>query len=127
MCKIDKYLTLFTVNLSLQANYFLSLLIKRFCFFTDKPKNTSITFTPEDPEKAIFGSTVDVTCKSDGFPEPSYTITHNGTEISNETKHTILVVKWDDEGIYKCIARNELGDDSDSGNLTVKGMIIQYS
>ena len=65
-----------------------------------------------------------IRCESDGFPEPSFTITHNGTEISNETKHIILVVKWDDAGTYKCIARNELGRDSDSGNLTVKGTII---
>ena len=60
-----------------------------------------------------------IRCESDGFPEPSYTIIHNGTEVSNETKHTILVVKSGDEGIYKCIARNELGNDSSYANLTV--------
>jgi hypothetical protein len=78
------------------------------------------------PVRAVCGQPVNITCMSDGFPEPSYTITHNGSLISNKTKHTIQVVNWSDSGTYKCLAKNELGNDSASTNFTV-GKIMLHS
>jgi hypothetical protein len=92
-------------------------------FFTDKPENTTITFTPE---RSVFGKPVNITCMSVGFPEPSYSITRNGTRISNETKHTIHFVNWGDRGTYRCVAKNELGNDSACANLTMGNIIIFY-
>ena len=71
----------------------------------------------------MLGRPVNITCMSDGFPKPSYTITHNDTGISNRTKHTIQNVMRSDSGTYKCVAVNETGNDSACRNLTV-GKII---
>ena len=59
-------------------------------------------------------------CSSNGLPEPSYTIMHNGSiTVSNQSTSIIREVKSRDAGTYKCIATNRLGSDSDSKNLTV--------
>ena len=67
----------------------------------------------------MFGLPVNITCMSDGFPQPSYALTHNNTGFSNRTKYTIQSVTCSDSGTYKCIAVNELGNDSACRNLTV--------
>ena len=69
------------------------------------------------------GETVIITCESDGVPEPKYTITHNGTEISTEKMHIIRMVNKTHAGTYKCFVWNKLGNDSDSDILTVVGKI----
>jgi hypothetical protein len=92
----------------------------KFLFFTDKPIKTKITV----PEEAYFEKRFNITCDSDGQPAPSFTIIHNNTIIivSNKTIVTYTKdVQYNDAGIYTCIAKNLLGNDSDSGNLTVKG------
>ncbi len=59
-------------------------------------------------------------CKSRGFPEPSYTITLNGTKtVSTEETYTINEVKWNDIGTYNCTATNEHGSDSAAEFLDV--------
>ena len=75
---------------------------------------------------ARIGKTVTISCESDGNPEPTYTIYHNGTDktsvISNEKTHTIHPINFSDAGSYRCEAKNELGNDlSEVKNLTVNG------
>ena len=88
-----------------------------FFFFSDKPTNTTINV----PKEAYIGKKFTITCESDGLPAPNYTITHNGTIVSNESKYTKDAedVVQDDAGTYTCIAMNVLGRNSDSGNLIV--------
>ncbi len=97
-----------------------SSVTKKFCFFAAKPDNTNITLTPK---RANVGEKVTITCESDGFPEPKYNITHNGTEISTEKTYIIPKVEWKHAGTYKCFVWNALGNDSDSDILTVEGKI----
>ena len=54
---------------------------------------------------------------------PSYTISHNGEQVSNKKTFTISKVKQSDEGPYTCVAQNRLGSDSATANLTVVGKI----
>ena len=75
---------------------------------------------------AEIGRSVTKTCSSDGEPEPSYTITHNGTVISTVKSYTISNVQWTDAGTYECIAKNIVGNDTISRNLNIlimRGMI----
>ena len=83
-----------------------------------KPRKTAITFTPE---KVVVGKSVTITCESNGFPEPSYTIVHNDTEISNEKTLNVSEVEWSDAGSYQCVAINKVGRHSKSYCLTVIG------
>ncbi|CAB4023289.1 B-cell receptor CD22-like [Paramuricea clavata] len=81
-----------------------------------KPSNTNIMFTPK---RAVVGESVTITCISEGFPEPSYSIIHNATEVSTNKTYTIDDMQHRHAGIYTCVAMNKLGNDSASGNLTV--------
>ena len=93
---------------------------KKFRFFTVKPNNTTLT-----PNTAVVGTSVVITCKSEGLPEPRYTITRNGTVVSTNKTYAISEVMGSDAGTctYKCIASNKLGNDSACSNLTVLGKI----
>ncbi|CAB3977000.1 peroxidasin homolog [Paramuricea clavata] len=82
-----------------------------------KPNKTIITL----PDTAVVGKKVIITCESDGLPEPSYTIIHNGTEVSSKKTHTISEVKRSDAGLYQCVAANKLGSNSKSHCLAVVG------
>ena len=87
-----------------------------------KPKRTSIALTPEP---AILKGAVIVTCKSHGLPEPSYIILHNDSKvISNEKTYVISKVNWNDSGSYRCIAKNKLGNNSQTYILTIAGEIL---
>ena len=93
-----------------------------YSFIKVKPKTTSIALTPEP---AILNGPVIVTCKSHGLPEPSYIILHNDSKvISNEKTYVISKVNWSDSGSYRCIAKNKLGNESQTYFLTVKGEIF---
>ena len=93
-----------------------------YSVFKVKPKATSIALTPEP---AILNGPVIVTCKSHGLPEPSYIILHNDSKvICNEKTYVISKVNWNDSGSYRCIAKNKLGNESQTYFLTVEGEIF---
>ena len=73
----------------------------------------------------MVGENVTITCKAEGFPQPDYIILHNGTSLTNVVKGmtTIKSVNYSDDGQYKCIAKNILGNVSASFNLIVQGEI----
>ena len=88
-------------------------------FFSVKPVNTAIGFSTKSVK---IGGSVTIMCSSDGFPEPRFTIFHNDTKaVSTEKTYTICNVKWSDAGMYKCFARNELGNDAAFAIFTVEG------
>ena len=86
--------------------------------FSVKPKTTTITLIPA---KAVLGKSVVVLCESHGSPEPSYSIFHNNSEISNWKILTIPNIKRSDLGLYCCIATNKLGRNSKCYFFTVAG------
>ena len=90
-----------------------------FCFLV-RPYKTNITFSRG---KAEVGEAINITCESEGLPEPSFTITHNNTEIIADRTYNISQVKWSDGGLYQCIATNKLGSNSKGYCLTVFGKI----
>ena len=82
---------------------------------------TDITLTPNPIE---LNSSVTIKCSSLGYPEPSFNITHNDTIfITTSKSYTIQTVKYSDAGVYKCVAKNNLGRDSDNETLHVIGKI----
>ena len=85
--------------------------------------NTVIAFT-KNP--TVINEAITITCASDGFPEPIYTIYHNDTVVGTNKTYTISQVKREDAGTYKCIANNTLGKDSDSFYLNVTEGGSQY-
>ena len=77
------------------------------------------------PDTAYLGEKYTIKCVSEGVPEPTYTIIHNGSrKVSNENTFTLCQVNWTDIGKYECIASNKLGNNSISGDLIVKGKIV---
>jgi hypothetical protein len=88
--------------------------------FIDKPTKADITLP--DNNIAFLGDELTIKCASDGLPKPSYTITHNGTEVSDKATYNKSETVWDDAGTYVCIAKNKLGTiNSSSAILIVKG------
>ncbi|XP_028399371.1 uncharacterized protein LOC114522818 [Dendronephthya gigantea] len=85
-------------------------------FFSVKPMNTVIKFS-KNP--VVINETITITCTSEGFPEPIYTLHHNGEVVSTGMPNTISQVKWKNAGRYKCIAANTFGKDSDFKILSV--------
>ncbi|XP_046858807.1 neural cell adhesion molecule 1-like [Xenia sp. Carnegie-2017] len=84
---------------------------------TYPPQQTNITISPMSVRK---GQNVTITCESDGYPEPTYTIYHNGAVISNNKTYIIQSVNFNNAGSYRCEAKNKLGNDSsDVKNLTI--------
>ena len=95
-----------------------------FCFVQAKPSNTVITFEPPSPAET--SREVTIKCTSDGHPEPTYTIKHNGKKISAKKMWKIAQVKQSDAGTYECYVENRLGNDSQSKNLTVRGTTSHF-
>ncbi|XP_046858845.1 hemicentin-1-like [Xenia sp. Carnegie-2017] len=87
------------------------------CVCRDPPQQTNITISPMSVKK---GQNVTITCESDGYPEPTYTIYHNGAVISNNKTYIIQSVNFNNAGSYRCEAKNRLGNDSSQvKNLTI--------
>ncbi|XP_046858267.1 carcinoembryonic antigen-related cell adhesion molecule 5-like isoform X1 [Xenia sp. Carnegie-2017] len=84
---------------------------------TYPPQQTNITISPMSVKK---GQNVTITCESDGYPEPTYTIYHNGAVISNKKTYIINSLNFSNAGSYRCEATNKLGNDfSDVNNLII--------
>ena len=83
-----------------------------------KPYKTEIKV----PEEAYIGEKLVINCFSDGLPAPSFTITHNVTNniVCKHSRYVKENVDYSDAGMYKCIAKNVLGIDTDSDKLIVK-------
>ena len=76
------------------------------------------------------GQDVKITCTSNGQPDPSFTIIHNGTYLYNSiitfvgNTYTIQKANLSDAGNYTCVATNKLGSHKSKPlflNVTVKG------
>jgi hypothetical protein len=50
-------------------------------------------------------------CKAEGFPEPNYTISHNGTAVKFGHMYTVDIGKISSLGQYECLARNRASSD----------------
>ena len=92
-----------------------------FSFFVDKPVKTKI----EVPEEGYLREKLVINCYSEGLPSPSFSINHNVTRniVSNNSSYIKEKVDYSDAGLYECVAKNVLGNDSDIGKLIVKGKI----
>ena len=79
----------------------------------------------QDKYNVMVGENVTITCKAEGFPQPDYIIFHNGISLTNVVKGmtTIKSINYSDDGEYKCIAKNILGNVSASFILIVQGKI----
>jgi hypothetical protein len=82
--------------------------------------NTTITIKPS---QTTVGKEVEISCSSEGVPDPHFTIMHpNGTNITLiGNQYIIKNVQKSDNGTYTCIAINELGEDSATSNLGITG------
>ena len=75
-----------------------------------------------NPENAVFGKPVAITCEAIAVPIPSYTIIHNNTEIvSYQKSYNITVLEQKHIGSYECIVANHLGNSSKIFSLSVAG------
>ena len=96
------------------------------CFIvTDQPEITVHPKAETEPE----GENVTLFCNADGNPPPTISWTRNGSPVnttinsrisfSEDKKNlTITDVNRTDSGEYRCVASNELGNDS-SNNATL--------
>ena len=88
--------------------------------FIDAP--TEIIFPKETGSIAYLGKKATITCKANGYPEPTYRLYHNGTQLAHSGGvYSINSVKLDDSGGYKCVANNSLGIALAVFTLTVPG------
>ena len=78
------------------------------------------------PKEAYVGEKLVINCSSDGHRAPNFTITHNVTTniVSNNWTYIKDKVDHSDAGGYECIAKNVLGNDTDSDKLFVTGKIM---
>ena len=96
------------------------------CFIvTDQPEITVHPKAATEPE----GENVTLFCNADGNPPPTISWTRNGSPVNTTinsrisfSEHkknlTITDVNRTDSGEYRCVASNELGNDS-SNNVTL--------
>lgn len=97
-----------------------------------EPEKPKLTTESKDSEVNIGGSAM-LEAKILGFPKPDVKWFHDGQEVKpsgrlkflfEDQESMTLVIKnvtADDAGIYKIVAKNELGEDSTELKLTVKG------
>ncbi|XP_066524422.1 carcinoembryonic antigen-related cell adhesion molecule 5-like isoform X2 [Hoplias malabaricus] len=83
------------------------------------PRNTSVSVSPSG--SVMWGSSVSLSCSSDGNPAVSYTwIRENGEQI--ETGPTFNITETNDtySGLYYCRAQNQHGSQNSSVQLEVQ-------
>ena len=73
---------------------------------TDPPENVRLTLT-------TIGQSVTITCTADGRPEPIYEIFFNcDMLVKSDKTYRLHDVNSSHVGLYKCVARNILGQSS---------------
>ncbi|KAI4877574.1 hypothetical protein NFI96_004649 [Prochilodus magdalenae] len=73
------------------------------------PKNVSVSISPSG--KIVEGSSVTLTCSSDGIPPVEiYTWFKGSTPVGNEQTYNIPNIRSEDSGEYTCQSRNEHGE-----------------
>ena len=99
--------------------------IQDICFLTSaKPR---IQLAPSIL-KALIGQTVTLPCVVQGEPSPEVTWFHNGLPVGlkNTTPLRILKASLNDQGTYKCVARNSAGEETSEINLQILGEYLQF-
>ena len=113
----------------LQKKYEPSCIHSSLFICLDKPIIIVFKIVNQDKYNVIVGENVTITCQAEGSPTPDSIIFHNGTSLTNVVKGmtTIKSVNYSDDGQYKCVAKNILGNVSASFNLIVQGKFISKS
>ena len=92
------------------------------------PKTYSTTTTVEIEYFKVFQevkvgySNIFLLCKAEGFPEPNYMISHNGTAVKYGNMYTINTRNISSLGQYECLARN--GASSDNRSLFLNASFL---
>ena len=95
------------------------------CFlYLDKPKITSFNSDKKNNISPV-GKTVTITCVAEAFPSPNYKIFYNDVKLADvvDGVKTIQSANLGDDGRYECLAKNSVGNISESFNLIVNGKI----
>ena len=78
------------------------------------PSPASVTVTE--------GDTAVLTCTVTGDPSPVISWYHSGTQLAGETQTSLTLegVEREEEGMYECVASNQVGDDRATITLVVQ-------
>ncbi|XP_066524979.1 B-cell receptor CD22-like [Hoplias malabaricus] len=83
------------------------------------PKNTSVSVSPSGP--VMWGSSVSLSCSSDGNPAVNYTwFRETGEQIEIEPTFNITATDDTHSGLYYCRAQNQHGSQNSSVQLEVQ-------
>ncbi|XP_066524977.1 myelin-associated glycoprotein-like [Hoplias malabaricus] len=83
------------------------------------PKNTSVSVSPSGP--VMWGSSVSLSCSSDGNPAVNYTwFRENGEQIETGPSFSITATDDTHSGLYYCRAQNQHGSQNSSVQLEVQ-------
>lgn len=79
--------------------------------------------------KALIGQRVTLPCVVQGEPTPEISWFHNGLPVGvkNTTPLRIQQVSLDDQGTYRCVARNSAGEETLEIKLEILGEYLQLS
>ena len=89
----------------------------------DKPSIISFKTDQKYGNYVDKNSRVTLICKADGYPPANYTIIRHGIKLADNSDglYTINSVSSSDDGQYKCVAWNEVGNITKSLKISVKG------
>lgn len=79
--------------------------------------------------KALIGQRVTLPCVVQGEPTPEVSWFHNGLPVGvkNTTPLRIQQASLDDQGTYRCVARNSAGQETLEIKLEILGEYLQLS